>query len=49
VIATLPAAGESLPSGINPAVDDCADCGDSIAWCPIWTARWPHLEGFRDA
>lgn len=45
---SLPAKGEALPV-IDPASDFCADCGDFIAWCPYWVARWPHLESHREA
>ena len=48
MIQRVPAAGSDLPPDANPAMDNCAECGDSIAWCPIWTAKWPDLERFRD-
>ncbi len=48
MIAVLPRRGETLPAGLNPSTDICPDCGDFIAWCPIWVRRWPHLEEFRE-
>ena len=43
---SLPRKGDVFPV-INPAVDVCADCGDIIAWCPVWCQRWPELETHR--
>jgi hypothetical protein len=43
----LPALNQPLPD-LDPSADTCADCGDLIAWCPIWCHRWPQLENHRE-
>lgn len=37
-----------LPDGIDPARDTCAECGDFIAWCPVWVRKYPYLEQSRE-
>jgi hypothetical protein len=37
-----------VPPGLLNDADCCAQCGDAIAWCPLWGRRWPQISADRD-